>query len=238
MAVCNRDYSKGKIYCIKNDVNDDIYIGSTTQPLCKRMAKHRSSINAKKSENILFYQLMRELGTEAFRIELIEDFSCENREQLQAREGYYIKKLGTLNKRVESRTKKEYYQDYKETILQQQKEYREDNKEQIQEYRKDYYEKNKEYIKEKSKQNYHDNIETRKAQKKEYSDAHKAEKAEYDKLYRERKKEAVVETKKKCYEKKKEQYLQQKKAYYEANKEEINRRRREKWQQKKAEEQK
>ena len=238
MVMCSRDYGNGKIYCIRNDINDDVYVGSTTQLLCKRMAKHRASINAKKSENILFYQLMRELGTEAFRIELIEEFPCENREQLQAREGFYIKKLGTLNKRVESRTKKEYYEDCKETILQKQKEHKEAHKEQIQEYKKQHYQDNKEYIKEKSKQNYHDNIEARKAQKKEYYYNNKDKMDEYQKLYRENNKEAIAERKKKCVESKKEYYKQQKKAYYEANKQEINRRRREKWQQKKAEEQK
>ena len=45
----SRDYTNGKIYCIRNNVDDDIYIGSTTQALSKRMAKHRSNINSKKS---------------------------------------------------------------------------------------------------------------------------------------------------------------------------------------------
>ena len=35
-------YRKGKIYCIRNHINDDIYIGSTKQTLSKRMSKHRS----------------------------------------------------------------------------------------------------------------------------------------------------------------------------------------------------
>ena len=38
------DYSKAKIYQIINDVSDDIYIGSTCQPLSKRMAEHRTSM--------------------------------------------------------------------------------------------------------------------------------------------------------------------------------------------------
>jgi predicted GIY-YIG superfamily endonuclease len=40
------DYKNGKIYCIRNKINDDVYIGSTTQPLSQRMAKHRSEINS------------------------------------------------------------------------------------------------------------------------------------------------------------------------------------------------
>ena len=36
------DYENGKIYKIVNDVDDDIYIGSTTQPLCKRFGDHKA----------------------------------------------------------------------------------------------------------------------------------------------------------------------------------------------------
>ena len=35
------DYSKAKIYNICNDVDDEIYIGSTCQSLSQRMAEHR-----------------------------------------------------------------------------------------------------------------------------------------------------------------------------------------------------
>ena len=41
MAQNSKDYKNGKIYCIRNNINDDIYVGSTTQPLSKRMALHR-----------------------------------------------------------------------------------------------------------------------------------------------------------------------------------------------------
>ena len=34
-------YQHGKIYSIRNNINDDIYIGSTTTTLCNRMVKHR-----------------------------------------------------------------------------------------------------------------------------------------------------------------------------------------------------
>ena len=209
MASCmSRDYNNGKIYCIRNTITDDIYVGSTTQLLCKRMAKHRSDTQRDVKNNNRIYQKMNELGVENFYIELIEEYPCENNDQLRAREGHFIREMATLNGRIEGRDRKEHYQD------------------------------NKEYIKEKSNKNYHDNIEARKAQKKEYYYNNKDKMDEYQKLYRENNKEAIAERKKKCVESKKEYYKQQKKAYYEANKEEINRRRREKWQQKKAEEQK
>ena len=42
MENMSKDFQKGKICCIRNNVNNDIYVGSTCQPLSKRMAKHRS----------------------------------------------------------------------------------------------------------------------------------------------------------------------------------------------------
>ena len=37
-----RNYQNGKIYCIRNTIDDDVYVGSTTQALSQRMEKHRS----------------------------------------------------------------------------------------------------------------------------------------------------------------------------------------------------
>ena len=43
------EYSKGKIYKIYNDEDDDIYVGSTCCPLLsQRLAKHRRSMNEPK----------------------------------------------------------------------------------------------------------------------------------------------------------------------------------------------
>ena len=40
--MAKMDYGNGKIYKIVNTIDNDIYIGSTCQPLSKRMAWHRS----------------------------------------------------------------------------------------------------------------------------------------------------------------------------------------------------
>ena len=45
-------------------------------------------------------------------MELYEEFSCENKEQLNKREGEITRKIGTLNKRIEARTQKEYKETY------------------------------------------------------------------------------------------------------------------------------
>ena len=108
------DYSKAKIYQILNDVDDDVYIGSTCQPLCKRMTHHRCCINLVKCKEYKIYKKMRDVGIEHFYIELIKEAPCENKEQLRAIEGQYIRQYGTLNTKIAGRTKKQHADDTKE----------------------------------------------------------------------------------------------------------------------------
>ena len=104
-----KDYANGKIYAIYNYIDPSlIYVGSTCQSLGKRLSKHRRDVNSKKSQTIPLYIKMREIGKEHFYIELLEEYPCENTDQLRAREGYYIRDLGTLNGKIEDRTRKEW----------------------------------------------------------------------------------------------------------------------------------
>ncbi len=104
-------YKNGKIYTIRYK-NDDslIYVGSTVQPLFKRWFEHKRREKNEKSKeyNYFLYQKMRETNIEDWYIELYEEFSCENKEQLNKREGQIIREIGTLNKVIAGRTKKEY----------------------------------------------------------------------------------------------------------------------------------
>ena len=61
-----RDYNNGKIYCIRNHVNDKIYVGSTCQSLSKRMAYHRDDCMKSNRHNTLIYKMMRDLGRDNF----------------------------------------------------------------------------------------------------------------------------------------------------------------------------
>ena len=110
----SQDFSKGKIYKITNDYNDDVYVGSTCDTLVKRFSTHKRQINSSLKMNRPLYTLMREIGFDRFRIELIENYQCEDKYQLRQREGYYIRELGTLNMRIAGRTNTEYQQEHKE----------------------------------------------------------------------------------------------------------------------------
>ena len=81
------DYSKGKIYMIEPTCEyevGDIYFGSTTRPLSERMNGHRCDFKTKLCKSHILFEIY---GVENCRIVLVEEFSCENKEQLFKREG-------------------------------------------------------------------------------------------------------------------------------------------------------
>lgn len=140
------DYSKGKIYTIRCRTDETlIYVGSTIQPLSVRLGGHKNKSIDIKYENRLIYKTINNKW-EDWYIELYEDYPCENKEQLNKKEGEIIRLIGTLNIIVAGRTRKEWREDNKEQIIQDKKEYYENNKEQIREKEKLYYEQNKEKI--------------------------------------------------------------------------------------------
>ena len=125
------------IYKILNDVDDECYVGSTTQRLSKRMAKHREDMVRKPKSKSKLYAKMRELGQEHFYIELIEDYPVENIEQLRKREGEYIRQLSTLNIHIAGRSKQQWDIDHRD---------------ERRIYLKNYYENNKDLLSEKGRQ--------------------------------------------------------------------------------------
>lgn len=152
METDNNKYANGKIYCLRSHQTDDIYIGSTIQPLYKRLYEHKS----KKLHILSNYDDMY--------IELIEEYPCNNRMELTRKEGEHIRANDCVNKIIAGRTLKEYYIDNKDKIKQQEKKYRLDNKDIIKERKKQYRLKNKD----KKKQYYIDNKEKIKKQKHQY----------------------------------------------------------------------
>ncbi len=141
-----QDFNKGKIYKITNDYNDDIYIGSTCDTLIRRFINHKSDSKKEHCKNKPIYKLMNEIGFERFRIELIEEYTCQDKYQLRQREGHFIREIGTLNQNIAGRTKQEYQKENYEANREHLEEYKKNNKEKYQKINKDYYQKNQEYI--------------------------------------------------------------------------------------------
>jgi len=110
------DYQKGQIYFIRSHQTEKVYVGSTTQKLSVRIAEHRRTFKRYKNGKYHYtssYDLL-ELG-DAY-IEWQEDFPCHSKKELEAREGYWIRKTECVNKFIAGRTPKEYYEDNKEVI--------------------------------------------------------------------------------------------------------------------------
>ena len=118
------DYSKAKIYKIVCNISGETYYGSTTQPLWKRMGHHRHKSNNANSKQII------QRGN--YDYVLVEDYPCENKEQLHKQERFYIENNQCINTIIPTRTDKEYSKHWRETHKEYDKErrarYKEQNK--------------------------------------------------------------------------------------------------------------
>lgn len=163
------DYSKSKIYIIRNKINDDTYIGATIQELPQHLLKQYEISREPKRASFPLTKAFKEHGYENFYIELLEPFPCDKLKQLNQRKGEIIKDLNpTLNtfkfmtryerekiyKKADPEKYKawsqKYYQKNKEKLLEKAKEYRNTHSEEIYAYKVDYRQKHKDEIYEKS----------------------------------------------------------------------------------------
>jgi hypothetical protein len=119
-----------KIYCKDENVKD-IYIGETTD-FTRRKYAHKISCEKeyefyKTSRCTLYQAINSNGGWDNWNIEIIENFPCENKEQLLQRETYWIVELNaTLNKKCLASTKeykREWYNQHREIVRKKQKEY-------------------------------------------------------------------------------------------------------------------
>ncbi len=81
------DYSNGKIYILKSDSTNCVYIGSTCSKLCVRMANHRYHNKLYLKKKIYYMSSFDMMKYDDTYIELIEEYACNSREELHTREG-------------------------------------------------------------------------------------------------------------------------------------------------------
>ena len=110
------DYQKGKIYKLYSPSKNLVYYGSTIKSLSQRLANHTYEYRTK-TDRLCQGHLV--LECDDYKIELVEDFPCNNKQQLERKEGEYIKNNECVNKYVAGRTKKEWNLDNKEKINEQ-----------------------------------------------------------------------------------------------------------------------
>ena len=153
------EYKNGKIYkIVSNHMPDTCYIGSTIQPLCKRFGGHRSDYRKHLKGGKKYMTSFKLVCYPDARVYLIESYACNNKNELERREGEIIKEYmknydleNPVNKAIAGRTGKEYYVDNKEKINEKKKQYYDNNKDEILEHHKQYYHNNKKEINERRK---------------------------------------------------------------------------------------
>lgn len=86
------DYKNSKIYKIINDNTDKIYIGSTTTKyLCERFRSHTQSYKKNKCSSV---KELFDIGE--CKIILIENYECNNINELHSRERFWIEKYKNI----------------------------------------------------------------------------------------------------------------------------------------------
>ena len=151
---------------------------------------------------------MRDLGRDNFYIELIEEYPCENSNQLTRREGELMRELkASLNQVIAGRTRGEYKIDnhdkIKKTKAISDKKYAENNQEKLKAYRKEYYNKNPEKYKEDAKKYAEENREAVLAKKREYYYKNRERILENVRKYAEENREKVLANKREYHLRKK-----------------------------------
>jgi hypothetical protein len=100
------DYQKSKIYKLVSLVSNEIYIGSTIKSLSLRKGQHISTYKRwlleKKNNVCCSYKLLEKGDVD---IILIENYPCNNKEELNIRERFYIENSECINVRLPIITK-------------------------------------------------------------------------------------------------------------------------------------
>ena len=97
-------YIDGKIYVIRNPEVDGCYIGSTTKSLGVRFSKHRNNHKRWKAGTYNYVSSFKLFETGTPTIELLQNYPCETRKQLETQEGKHIMSVyGCVNQNVAGR---------------------------------------------------------------------------------------------------------------------------------------
>ena len=125
-------FQRGKIYSIRAVGSDMVYIGSTISTLTHRISCHRSDFKAHQAGNRRYITSFKLIELEGHYIELVENYPCADRNELNRREGQIIRETDEcINKNIAGRTGAEYHRDNRESKLAYMKKYHQDNRETI-----------------------------------------------------------------------------------------------------------
>ena len=183
------DYSKGKIYRLVG--SGMTYYGSTVKTLNERKSKHRSAYKQfliGKKTHVTSFDIIKEECI----IELVENYPCLTKKELETRERYYIENNECINRYVPTQTRIEWRLKTKEQKKQYDAEYREKNAELLKQKKQEYYLKNIEHVNQKSKQYHATNAEYLNQKHKEYVIKHSDNIKKYKNMWHQNKKARTI----------------------------------------------
>jgi len=135
------DYKNGKIYKIKCNVTGEQYFGSTTYSLTNRLNNHKSK-NNKNKRQCTSRQI---INRNNFQIELVENYPCETKKELNKRERFYIDTKECINHVIPTRTQKEYVEHHKEKIKEYNSKWEKDHRQERNQYTNELYKTSEDY---------------------------------------------------------------------------------------------
>ena len=120
MTDNDNKYKKSYIYKIVDKGYNECYYGSTITRLSQRLSGHKSLYNKYKDGKAQFltsFILFDKYGIDNCKIELVENYSCNSKTELNRREGYWIENNNCVNKifNYENRNKDEEKKFYDDT---------------------------------------------------------------------------------------------------------------------------
>lgn len=163
------DYKNGKIYTIRSHQTDDVYYGSTTQPLSKRLSKHKSNYNGWKKGKNNYVTSFKIIEYDDCYIELYENYPCESKIELHRREGEIIRANNdAVNRCIAGRTYKEYYHDNKDKMKEYNGNSYKKHSEKRKAYQKEYNINNSDKVKQRNAKYYNEHKEDNKKRRAKY----------------------------------------------------------------------
>ena len=168
-----------------------------------RFSKHKYDYKTHKNTPNRFISSYEILQYESAKIVLIEDYPCDNKDQLNSREQYWISENKAICVNRNKATSGISTKDLVEWKRNYDKQYAAENAEKIKEYRKKYYEENKEKLYMKQNETKIKNAEKIKLQQAQYRKDNYEALQEYKRQYRLKNKEILNQKQKEYIQKKK-----------------------------------
>jgi hypothetical protein len=127
------NYANSKIYTIRSHQTQLFYIGSTRDELRKRLHSHKKCYDRWTKGGYHYVSSFDIIKYDDHYIELLENYPCENKNELTRREGQLIREnmVNVVNKNIAGRTNQEIQIEKKDIYNTSKKNWRENNKAKI-----------------------------------------------------------------------------------------------------------